>query len=161
MDQDNARAMGQEDRVLARKSWTAYVRIMLAGLLGLLIIVPLAWQASWGLDLVALLGVLGVLVYKVLDTRSHLFYVNDVGVWHARGILPWNKGVAGVKWRDLDEAVFFQGMGSWLLKSYTVRIGHRFTKANEIVMTHMAGGHQAVMTVNAMHQDLVRHGRLS
>ena len=83
MDQDNALALGRDARILARKSWTAYIRVV------------------------------------------------------------------------------FLGMGSWLLKSYTVRIGHRFTKANEIVMTHMASGHQAVMTVNAMHQELVRAGRLA
>lgn len=28
--------------------------------------------------------------------------------WMICCVLPWNKGVAGVKWRDLDEAVYFQ-----------------------------------------------------
>lgn len=142
MDQENALALGRDARILARKSWTAYIRVFF---LGLLLTVP----------------VVAFLVYQVMEIRSHQLYVDDIGIWHSRGILPWSKGISGVKWRDLDEAVFFQGMGSWLLKSYTVRIGHRFTKANEIVMTHMASGHQAVMTVNAMHQELVRAGRLA
>lgn len=142
MDQENALALGRDARILARKSWTACIRVFF---LGLLLTVP----------------VVAFLVYQVMEIRSHQLYVDDIGIWHSRGILPWSKGISGVKWRDLDEAVFFQGMGSWLLKSYTVRIGHRFTKANEIVMTHMACGHQAVMTVNAMHQELVRAGRLA
>jgi hypothetical protein len=161
MDQDNSLAAGRDARILARKSWTAYIRVVLVGIVGLLLVVPAACNASWVAGLIALLLVGGFLTYQIMDIRSHQLYVDDVGVWHARGILPWNKGVAGVKWRDLDEAVFFQGVSSWLLKSYTVRIGHRFTKANEIVMTHMAGGHEAVMAVNSMHQDMVRQGRLS
>ena len=38
-------------------------------------------------------------------------------------------------WRDMDEATFEQGFWSWLTRSYTVRIGHRFTKGSEIRLT--------------------------
>lgn len=44
-----------------------------------------------------------------LDLRAVHLYCGDVGVWVYSGVLPWNKGVAGVKWRNLDEAVYFQG----------------------------------------------------
>ncbi len=159
MDQDNSLNVGREARILARKSWTAYIRVVLLGLVALVILAAF-WGANWKGGLLLTVPVVGFLVYQVMEIRSHHLYVDDIGVWHSRGILPWSKGVTGVKWRDLDEAVFFQGLGSWLLKSYTVRIGHRFTKANEIIMTHMAGGHEAAMAVNAMHQDLVREGRL-
>lgn len=86
---------------------------------------------------------------------------NVTGVWVYSGILPWNKGVAGVKWRDLDEAVYFQSMGSWLFKSYSVRIGHRFTKSSEILLSHWARGHEAAMAINGQHQDLVRANALT
>ena len=62
-------------------------------------------------------------------------------VWAYSGVLPWKKGVAGVKWRDMDEATFEQGFWSWITGSYTVRIGHRFTKASEIVLTDIGAEH--------------------
>ena len=58
-------------------------------------------------------------------------------MWTYSGILPWKKGVSGVKWRDMDEATFVPGFWSWITGSYTVCIGHRFTKANEIVLTNI------------------------
>ncbi len=160
MDQDNALAAGRDARILARKSWTAYIRVFFLGLVALLLLAAF-WGANWKGGLLLTVPVVAFLAYQVMELRSHTLYVDDIGVWHSRGILPWSKGISGVKWRDLDEAVFVQGIGSWLLKSYTVRIGHRFTKANEIIMTHMAGGHEAVMAVNAMHQEMVRQERLS
>ena len=58
----------------------------------------------------------------------------------------------------MDEATYAQGFWSWLTRSYMVRIGHRFTKANEIVLSNIGGGKQAVATINARHQALVRTG---
>jgi hypothetical protein len=39
-----------------------------------------------------------------------------------------------------------------------VRIGHRFTKDSEIVLTNIARGKEAVAVVNARHQALIRAG---
>jgi hypothetical protein len=63
--------------------------------------------------------------------------------------------MAGVKWRDVEDAVYFPNFLSWLLKSYTVRIGHRFTKSSEIVLPHIAYGHKAVMHINEFHQNVL------
>jgi len=83
-------------------------------------------------------------------------YYDDVGVWVYAGVLPWKKGVTGVKWRDMDEATFVQGFWSWITRSYTIRIGHRFTKASEIVLTDIAKGKDVVTTLNARQQELIR-----
>lgn len=93
--------------------------------------------------------------------KSFHLYFDDVGVWVYSGVLPWNKGVAGVKWRDLDEAVYFQSMGSWLFKSYSIRIGLRFTKSSEILLSHWARGNEVVMEINGQHQALVRASALN
>lgn len=82
--------------------------------------------------------------------------MDDLGVWVFWGILPWNKGTEGVKWRDIDEAVYFPDLWSWLGKSYTVRVGHRFTKEREIFLSNMANGKEAVQTINAKHAELIR-----
>lgn len=159
MEQDNQQAMPADIASLGGKSWTAYVRVALVGMV-LFIISVTAWGISVGAGLVVSLLALAFVVYQVLLIKSYHLYFDDAGVWVFSGVLPWNKGVAGVKWRDLDEAVYFQSMGSWLFKSYSIRIGHRFTKSSEVLLTHWARGHEAVMTKNQQHQELVRTGAL-
>lgn len=160
MDQSNAAAISSTVKHLGGKSWTAYVGVGLVSLLLLLIAVPLAWTASWVAGLILLIAVLSFLIYRVLLLRSYKLYHDDIGVWVYSGVLPWNKGVAGVKWRDLDEAIYAQTLWSWLFKSYSMRIGHRFTKSSEIFLTHMAQGHESVMAINTQHQELIRAGTI-
>ena len=85
----------------------------------------------------------------------HLYYDED-GVWVYSGFLPWQKGVSGVKWRDLDEATFTPSFLGWLFKSYTIQVCHRFTKADEMVFTHCAHGQDAVLAINEYHEELIR-----
>jgi hypothetical protein len=146
---------------LGGKAWTAYVRIIFIGLALLFIATPVAWAASAATGVVVLVASLAFVAYQFLLLKSFHLYFDEVGVWVYSGIMPWNKGIGGVKWRDLDEAVYFQSIGSWLFKSYSIRIGHRFTKSSEILLSHWARGHEAVMAINGHHQELVRTGALS
>lgn len=161
MDQDNSADPSSQTTSLGGKSWTAYVRIALIGLALLFLATPAVWSASVGAGIVVMLISLGFIAYNVLLLNSFHLYVDHGGVWVFSGILPWNKGVKGVKWRDLDEAVYFQSMGSWLFKSYSIRIGHRFTKSSEILLSHWARGHEAVMAINGQHLELVRANTLN
>lgn len=161
MDQDNSANVHAGATSLGGKSWTAYVRVVLIGIVLLLVVTPLAFSASVVAGIVVLAVSLAFIVYQFLLLKSFHLYFDDVGVWVYSGVLPWNKGVAGVKWRDLDEAVYFQSMSSWLFKSYSIRIGHRFTKSSEILLSHWGSGHEAVMSINGQHQELVRAGALS
>jgi hypothetical protein len=129
MDQEYAQAPSGSVTSLGRKGWTAYIGTALLGLFLLLFIVPLAWHASTGFGLISLVLTTAFIGYKAMAINSYHLYIDDVGVWVYSGILPWKKGVQGVKWRDLDEAVYFQTLWSWLSKSYSLRIGHRFTKS--------------------------------
>jgi hypothetical protein len=99
--------------------------------------------------------------YKVMELRAYRLYSNEMGIWLYSGILPWNKGVRGVKWRDLDDATYTRSMGSWLLKSYRIRIGHRFTRSNELVLSGIANGDKAVMAINQQLQEMARTNRLN
>lgn len=134
------------------KSWTAYVRpiVISTGMLlaGLALIGVNEWLAA---PVIAL--AVGLFAFKFLTIRSLVLYTDHYGVWVYRGILPWSKGVSGVKWRDLEDAVYFPNFLGWLLKSYTVRVGHRFTKTSEIVLTHIACGHLAVAHINELHKE--------
>ena len=161
MDQENAQTPGTSITSLGRKSWTAYLGVIFLGLVLLLLLVPLAWQLSAGFGMIVFALVSAFLAYKILTINSCHLYCDDSGVWVYSGILPWKKGVQGVKWRDLDEAVYFQNMGSWLFKSYSLRIGHRFTKSSEVLLSHIARGDQSVIAINTQHRELVRQNRLN
>ena len=160
MDQNNAPAISSNVILLGGKSWVAYIGIALIGFVLFAIGVQLARQASFigGLSILLLSGLF--VCYRVLELRSYRLYHDDIGVWVFSGILPWRKGVNGVKWRDLDEAVYFQTLWGWLFKSYSLRIGHRFTKSSEIFLTHIARGHEAVLKINQAHEILIRSNAL-
>ncbi|HHW1564146.1 TPA: hypothetical protein ACUT5D_005905 [Pseudomonas aeruginosa] len=53
-------------------------------------------------------------------------------------------------------AVLDLGQPERALRSYTVRIGHRFTKTSEILVSHLARGNKAVEHINQLHQALLR-----
>lgn len=161
MDENNNAVASEQSLILGSKSWTAYIKISLLAFFLLLIVTPVVWSSSKPIGALVLLLSIALIVYKSLAIKSYQLYFNDTGVWVFSGILPWNKGVRGVKWRDLEDAVYVQSMGSWLFKSYTVRLGHRFTKSNEIVLTHWAQGQEAVTTINDRHHELVRANALN
>lgn len=158
MEEENAIVRGPDAQVIGSKSWLAYTGTALLGALLFFGLLPLAFMWNQAAALAVLLVSAIVIVLQVLSLRSVQLYYDDVGVWVYAGILPWSKGVKGVKWRDMDEATFEQGFWSWVTGSYTVRIGHRFTKASEIVLTQIGSGKDVVAKLNARHQQLIRDG---
>jgi hypothetical protein len=156
MEEDNAANIGTHAHVVGTKSWITYFGTLVLAALLFFGLLPLAFM--WNEIAAGVVFVASALLtgYRLLLLRSVQLYYDDVGVWTYSGILPWKKGLSGVKWRDMDEATFVPGFWSWITGSYTVRIGHRFTKANEIVLTNIARGKAAVNTLNAYHQDLIR-----
>ena len=160
MEEDNATRSSPNAHVVGVKSWIAYVGVMVLAALLFFVLLPLTFM--WNEIAAAVVLVVSAIIvgYRFLLLRSVQLYYDDVGVWVFSGVLPWKKGVAGVKWRDMDEATFEQGFWSWITGSYTIRIGHRFTKASEIRLTSIARGKDAVATLNAHQQALIREGRI-
>lgn len=158
MDDNNTGHAAAHAQVIGRKSWLAYVGVAVLALILLGGLLPAAflWNETAALGVLVVSG--AILFYRIALLRSVLLYLDDAGVWVHAGVLPWKKGVTGVKWRDVDEATYAQGFWSWLTRSYMVRIGHRFTKSNEIVLTNIGGGKHAVGLINARLQDMVRAG---
>jgi hypothetical protein len=157
-DQDNLPRVPDTAVTLCRKSWTAYVGIVVR----LVIVIALAitavyWQPTyWHVAALILLVAMLFIGYQFAILRSYQLYYDDIGVWIYSGILPWKRGVAGVKWRDLDEATFHNSFWSWISRSYTIQLKHRFTKTSEIVEADMANGKQVVITINQQHQQHIR-----
>jgi hypothetical protein len=162
MERDFTQPPAGEITTLGRKAWTAYAAVIVASLLLFVFIVPILWaMTSYVVGMVALLLSLLWVAYKLIELRAYHLYCNEAGVWLSSGVLPWNKGVRGVKWRDVDDATFSQSFWTWLLKSHRVRVGHRFTRSNELVVSSIGHGDKAVMTINTKLQELARSNRLS
>lgn len=134
--------------------WTAY----LPAATGLMALLPLTWAAAQlnVMFAVVVLIVGGALfLANVLHLYSIELYADYEGIWIQRGLFPWNRGVYGVKWRDVDEATYATGFMPWVSGCYLVRIGHRFTKASEIQLRHVYNGNHAVQLINKLHLDLI------
>lgn len=145
---------GQE--VICVSSWTAYIRPTLIW----------GFTAVMGFGLGGFGNVIGLfaivrLTYMIFYIRSIKLFRDDRGVWCAQGILPWAKGVAGVKWRDIDQAHYYPNFFSYIFRSYTIRIGHRYTKSSEVVLRHMRGGNMAVQGINREHEGMAAAGVLN
>ncbi len=152
--QDSQRPISAD--VVFRKSWVAYlgptIAFVIALGMGVAMCLDTAWQGGVPLMLISA----AAYGYVVAERRSVALFVDAHGVWVYRGILPWNRGTMGVKWRDLEDAVYVTGFWSWLLRSWTVRVGHRFTKTSEILLEHMANGKEAAAYINQRHRDTLQ-----
>ena len=159
-DQDVSGIANRNAITLCRKSWVAYATTLLRGIIiTALFVVALYWKnAYWKPVTIIWAAAMLLIIYRWLLISSFHLYYDDIGVWLYSGILPWKRGVSGVKWRDMDEAVFTNSFSSWLSGCYTVQIRHRFTKDSEILATQMASGKQAAVTINQQLQERIRAG---
>lgn len=159
MDEQNALAAPQA-LVIGVKSWLAYAGVVALAVLLFGVALPAAflWHETAALAVLVLSALL--VAYEFLQVRSVQLYIDELGVWVHAGVLPWKKGITGVKWRDMAEATYVNGFKSWATGSYTIRIRHRFTRGGDIVLTNIARGKQAVASLNARHQELIRSGAI-
>lgn len=144
----------------ARVSWNAYITTNIVPLFMLVIGAFMAFSFVWFGTALCLIASL-LIANNVLELRSIRVYTDDEGVWLSSGFLPWDKGVGGVKWRDLEDATYYRKFTSWALKSYTIRIGHRFTKTSEIILPNIRYGDLMVMHINQLHSEMVAESRLA
>ncbi|GAA4328985.1 hypothetical protein GCM10023144_15330 [Pigmentiphaga soli] len=143
-----------------RLSWTAYAKPIIV----LLIVYAIAyriylWRPAAGVAVA--IAWTAIFALTVCSNRAVRLYTNDQGVWVSSGIFPWTKGVSGVRWRDIDEAVFFTGFLAWAFNSYRIRVGHRFTKSSEIVLPSVANGRKAVEYINQQLGEHIRSAALA
>lgn len=160
MEQGNSNIIPANAVQMQGKSWTAYLPIAMGAVIAMVFLSLLSGVISQGVIVVGTIMSISYIAYQIMLVRSYRLFYDDLGIWVYHGILPWTKVTTGVKWRDLDEAIYLSSFWSWLFKSYTIRIGHRFTKASEILLSHMAGGKETVIAINERHRSLVQSGAL-
>ena len=147
-----------------RLSWLAYVseiwrflvRFFVWGMLALAVsygLAALTKQAHREFNWVMLVGV-GLAIahtgYAIALKWSVRVFTDDAGVWMFSGIFPWEKGLRGVQWRDVGEAGYTQGLASWMFRSYSIRVSHRFTQGAELAVRNVHLGNLAVEHVNSV-----------
>lgn len=140
-------------------AWTAYIRPLIGFLIFFVIGASFISNDHSVVGVTICLLAVAFITLQVLEIRSVRLYTDDNGAWVYSGILPWSKGISGIKWQDLEDAVYFTGFWSWMLKSYTVRVGHRFTKTSEMVLPHIERGNQAAEHINALHHEALSVSR--
>lgn len=160
MSADNKIIFPENAEVLSKKSWVAYFWLVLFFLFSITIVSALLSRVEHGF-IITLVILLPIFTLRFLKIRSVKLYIDETGVWLHRGIFPWDKGSVGVKWRDLDEAVVYLGFRSWVFKSHSLRIGHRFTKSSELLLDDMTKAIASTTRINDFHQKLIAEGKLS
>lgn len=113
---------------------------------------------SWTASSAFLAGAFLLTLYRLWWLHSVELYTDTEGVWVFRGVLPWARGVYGVKWGNLDEATYVTGLVSWATKSFRIKLCQRFTQAEEISLSHVARGDLAVAVINDELQARMRAG---
>lgn len=142
--------------IIGKPSWVAYLRVSIR-LFALFMVscFTTLFTESVVLQYAFVFGIsLSYLIYRIMYIRSVVLYTNQEGVWFHRGVFPWQKGISGVLWRDLDSAVFYPNFLSWICRSYNVQLTHRHTKSNEMLLRDIAHGHRVVEEINRIHRDL-------
>jgi hypothetical protein len=143
--------------ILSRKSWVSYTRLLAKYLavecassivLGLAHFRP-AWQVFTVLLNLSLLC-------KVFSLLSCQLYYDRQGIWFHSGLFPWDKGIVGVDWRDLECCLVTIGFRSWLSRSSQIVVNHRFADRRQLVLNDMSNGRNTCITINTLHQDFVR-----
>lgn len=163
----NGQVMEQGSPFLAfRLSWVAYLRETWAFLMRLLLCGIGATLISLGLDRFAhmhaeawlpalgLVAAIAWTVYSAMLTNSVHLFTDENGVWMQSGVFPWERGHSGVQWRDVGQAGYTQGFSSWALRSYDVRISHRFTTGAELYLRNVHRGNLAVEHINGVMAQL-------
>jgi hypothetical protein len=96
------------------------------------------------------------LLWKVFSLLSCQLYYDRQGIWFQSGLFPWDKGIVGVDWRDLECCLVTMGFTSWLSRSSQLVVTHRFSDRSKLVVNDMSNGHNTCSTINTLHQDFVR-----
>lgn len=125
-------------------SWIAYVKMCLRHLVFIAIVVYgvkyFLPQFFW--SIIVIFGIFELIncALRFLSLRAQYVFMDERGVWFHRGIFPWSKGINGIIWNDCGGAMFQQGFWSYILKTYTVFITHKYTESAQIAVSDIYNG---------------------
>jgi hypothetical protein len=146
-----------------REVWLIVIRLLIMGLITLAVVYIVSTVTKKPpMDWLFLVGIFVTLLwtaYSIALKRSVRLYTDEAGVWVYSGIFPWEAGASGVKWQDISESSYTPGFIGWLLRSFSVRVGHRFTNGAELYVENIHRGNLAVEHINGVLMNIA--GRVS
>ena len=148
-------ALPNSPLVVGRKSWVAYVKgvgppSIIAAFLGAIILGEGSLGGLGAAEATVIISpLLGFAVYRYFDLKAVRLEISGDGVYLHSGILPWNKGRTGVSWRDCGGAYYATDFSSWLTKSASVQIEHRFTRTSSLTVEEIADAKRVAETIAA------------
>jgi len=135
-------------KVIGRKSWVAYVGLLIryAIIFGVIyfLVINLStepdfnWVKEYSLYVYAFFGI--IFIYRFAVLLSYKVSVTDEGVWLHFGILPWAIGGNGLRWNDADMAFYYPNFLSWITNSYTIMVNHKYTNASDFMASSIWRG---------------------
>lgn len=135
------------EKQIFKLSWVVYLKQIIVYFIVAFIIMALkSFIGSLAYILVVLWTI--YLAIQIFANYVVKIYVDEQGVWIFSGIFPWNKGTYGLNWRDISDASYQTGFLSWALRSYTVTVGHRYTRDSHLVFANVANGKHLVYLIN-------------
>ncbi len=156
------------EQMVWKKSWVAYVASAVFWLFCFAIFSAIGFAVVYFMDvadrkavMIKVMVVLGVIIFlrfilSILSIKSYRLFCTDEGVVLTYGIFPWTKTVNSIRWRDLDAATYYLSAISWISKSYSVTLRHRYTQEIAVAMVDVANGDKAVTMINELHTEILR-----
>lgn len=135
------------DNFVFKISWERYLIQFMIWFLVFALLWALKGLIGW-IAVILILAWTVWIVIQVLENYVTKVIVDDDGVWISSGLFPWNKGYYGLNWRDISGATFRTGFLSWVLKSYTITVNHRYTRESHLIIPNLANGHHMVELIN-------------
>ncbi|MCB9609695.1 MAG: hypothetical protein H6716_24090 [Polyangiaceae bacterium] len=96
--------------------------------------------------------------FRLAETRSVVLFLDADGVWVHTRVLPWARGVVGIRYRDLDDPVMRQSLASWLLRSHTIVLRHCFSSRDAIELDNMRDVPAALERIFCAQRDVQGQG---
>ena len=131
-------------------SWVAYFKATIIMIfVSLLIVAPMIeFDVSLKYTLPVSAIILFFYIINVVYYKNNYIYMDENGVWMHAGVFPWQKGITGVSWQNLDKASYYTGFSNWLFKYNKIKLQHRFTQDSEVVMNYVHRGQNVVERIN-------------
>lgn len=129
-------------------SWVAYIKFFV----WLLVIGVISFALLPVVNVIFPLGLFAIcsigIIYQCLYYSKCCVFADEEGVWFSRGLFPWQKGVTGVRWSDVNEAMTNVGFIPYWTHSYRVVVTNRYKTVIEINLSNVAHGDEFVGQVN-------------
>lgn len=130
-----------------RLSWVAYIKPVLFACL--LVFIGMIFKRDSNLFFICMCAAAVLyFFYTAAYLRKVSLFFDRSGVWIYTGVFPWNSGISGMRWRDIEDASYTPGLLNWIFRSYSISVNHRFAGKQGLSVFSVHHGDKAAMMIN-------------